>query len=265
MRNQNVIWKFQNLDCPFVATAIHNGNMVSQQAAEMMALSESGRLREEDPFTGQMVDFAQNHIIVRTSRFEVDLNRTRDKAVYLTPEDAWGLKVWKEKPPQRIINHSLQVYDDFYAELQRLFTELKSRVNRFVVFDIHSYNHRRESPDGPAADAELNPEVNVGTGSMERARWASIVEAVLAELRAFDFLGRRLDVRENVKFSGGWFAKWIHQTFPESACALSIEFKKFWMDEWTGLPDQQQLEAIRRALQLAADCAIEELGKSGKS
>ncbi len=265
MKNQNVIWKFQNLDCPFVATAIHNGNMVSRQAVEMMALSQAGRLREEDPFTGQMVDFAKNHIIVQTSRFEVDLNRPRDKALYLTPEDAWGLKVWKERPSQQIIEHSLQAYDGFYAEVQRLFSELKSRVKRFVVFDIHSYHHRRESPDGRPADAALNPEVNVGTGTMERAKWASIVEAVLTDLRVFDFLGRRLDVRENVKFSGGWFANWIHQTFPESACVLCIEFKKFWMDEWTGRPDQQQLEAIRSALQSAADCAIEELSKSGKS
>ncbi len=263
MTNQNVIWNFQNLDYPLAATAIHNGHTVSQQALEMMAISEAGRLREEDPFTDRMVDFAQNHIIVQTSRFEVDINRSRDKAVYLTPEYAWGFKVWKEKPSQQIIEHSLQIYDDFYAETERLFTELKNRVKRFVVFDVHNYNYRREypgGPDGPSADAALNPEVNIGTGSMERGKWAWLVDAISDNLRSFDFLGRRLDVRENIKFRGGWFVNWIHQTFPESACALAIEFKKFWMDEWTGeLTEKVQLEAIRRALQSAAACAIKEL------
>ena len=75
----------------------------------------------------------------------------------------------------------------------------------------------------------------------------------------FDFLGRHLDVRENVKFRGGQFSRWIHQTFPESGCALAIEFKKFFMDEWTGEPDKTQLEAIRQALQSTVPGILETL------
>ena len=40
----------------------------------------------------------KNRIIVNRSRFEVDINRPRDKAVYITPEDAWGLHIWKNIP-----------------------------------------------------------------------------------------------------------------------------------------------------------------------
>ena len=41
-----------------------------------------------------------------------------------------------------------------------------------VVFDLHTYNHRRNGPDGPPADPAGNPQVNIGTGTMNRDRWA---------------------------------------------------------------------------------------------
>jgi hypothetical protein len=33
--------------------------------------------------------------------------------------------------------------------------------------------------------------------------------------------------------------------FPDSGCAIAIEFKKFFMDEWTGKPDREALVAMR--------------------
>ena len=84
---------------------------------------------------------------------------------------------------------------------------------------------------------------------MNRDRWQPIVECFIKELSAFNYLDRQLDVRENIKFRGGQFAKWTHEHFPNSGCVLSIEFKKFFMDEWTGIPEQPQVEAIRQGLQ----------------
>jgi hypothetical protein len=128
-----------------------------------------------------------------------------------------------------------------------------------VVFDLHSYNHRRDGPEAPPADPELNPEVNVGTGTMDRERWGPVVDAFMGSLRAFDYRGRRLDVRENVKFRGGQFSRWIHENFPTAACSLAIEFKKFFMDEWSGEPDPVQLDAIRTALATSVPAVLEVL------
>lgn len=50
---------------------------------------------------------------------------------------------------------------------------------RFVVYDLHSYNHRRDGPDRPAGAPEDNPDVNLGTGSMARDRWAPVGDAFL--------------------------------------------------------------------------------------
>jgi N-formylglutamate amidohydrolase len=261
---QVVIWELHQGDSPLVATAIHNGHALRQDVAKIMALSETERLQEEDPFTGQWAgSIADTYIIGLRSRFEVDLNRPREKAVYLEPEDAWGLQVWKVKPPTDVVKHSLLEYDVFYAEVRSLFTDLERRFGKFIVFDLHTYNHRREGPRGPIADPEQNPEVNVGTGTMDRERWAPIVDRFIADLRAFDFLGRHLDVRENIKFKGGHFSRWAHENFPDSACVLAIEFKKFFMDEWTGKldPAQRQFKAISNALQSTVPGVLEELKK----
>lgn len=244
-----IIWELREGDGPLVAAAIHAGHALRPEVADLMALSAAERLREEDPFTDRWTAAANTRIIGRRSRFEIDLNRPREKAVYIEPQDAWGLHVWREKPPEPIIHRSLQQYDAFYAAMKQLFTALEHRFGRFVVFDLHSYNHRRQGPDGPPDNPEENPEVNIGTGSLNRARWGHLVDRFIADLRAFDYLGNSLDVRENVKFQGGQFSRWTHATFPRSACVLSIEFKKFFMYEWTGQPDQERLDAIRRALE----------------
>ena len=211
-----------------------------------------------------MTTVAQNRLTVFRSRFEVDVNRPREKAFYIRPEDAWGLHLWKQQPPKELIERSLEEYDRFYAEVKRFLTGLERRFGQFVVFDLHSYNHLRDGPDGPPADPALNPEVNVGTGTMDRERWASIVDRFMTDLRTFDFLGRPLDVRENVKFKGGQFSRWIHETFPETGCAMAIEFKKFFMNEWTGELYHEQFDAIKDALQSTVPGVLEALTNSKK-
>lgn len=259
--NQAQIWRLHQGDSPLVATAIHDGHALREEVQPLMALDKAERLREEDPFTGGWTTVADIQVIGLHSRFEVDLNRPRDKAVYLTPDDAWGLTVWKQPPPAEIVQRSLAAYDAFYAEMHRLFTHLTARFGRFVVFDLHSYNHRRQGPAAPPADPATNPAVNLGTGTMDRARWASVVERFMADLRAVDFPGQQLDVRENVKFQGGQLARWTHQTFPDSGCVLAIEFKKFFMDEWTGQADPAQLAVIQQALQTSVPGVLEALEK----
>ena len=199
-------------------------------------------------------------MIAHRTRFEVDLNRPRSQAVYLTPEEAWGLDVWREPPSDDDVRSSLAEYDAFYAALTDLYDELRRRFGRFLVLDLHSYNHRRGGPAEPPAAPEDNPQVNVGTGTMQdRSRWSPLIERFMHDLRAWEFPGGCLDVRENVRFRGGNCARWTHERYPESACVLSVEVKKFFMDEWTGVPDQDLLKAVQGALGAALPGAVEEL------
>lgn len=256
------IWWIEKGSGPLVATAIHDGHEVRPDILDLMNITEADRLREEDPFTGDWTAVAPTRVVGTRSRFEVDLNRPREKAVYRTPADAWGLKVWEDSLPESMSESSIESYDQFYAALESLYTEMTERYGRFVVFDLHTYNHRREGAGGPVADPALNPQVNVGTGTMaDRSLWAPVIDRFISDLAAFPFPGGRLDVRENVKFRGGNHGAWTHATFPGSACVLSIEVKKFFMDEWTGAPDPELLAAVEQALAATVPGISEELEK----
>ncbi|MFT5526861.1 MAG: N-formylglutamate deformylase [Pirellulaceae bacterium] len=254
------IWKLTKGTGPIIATAIHDGHEVRDELIPRMSLNSAERLREEDPHTGEWTAVAPTRIVGTRSRFEVDLNRPREKAVYRKPEDAWGLHVWKDELPDESAARSLAEYDAFYQMLDGLYTEMEQEHGAFVVFDLHTYNHRRDGTDRPAADEAGNPQVNIGTGTqLHRERFGPVVTQFMNDLRSFDFPGGKLDVRENVKFQGGNHAKWAHMRFPESACVIAIEFKKFFMDEWTGTPKFELVSAIGEALKSTTEGVLEAL------
>ena len=251
-------WSFTDSFVPVVATAIHAGHDLRPAVASCTALDDATRLREEDPFTDLLTSVGGSTVVAHRSRFEVDLNRPRDEAVYQTPEDAWGLELWRETLPAEEIERSRDLYDDFYVELGRRLDALAER-GPFVVLDLHSYNHRRDGADQPPAPDATNPEVNVGTGALDRARWSRVVDRFLETLADQKVCGRRLDVRENVRFRGGELSRWVDRRYEGRGCALAIEFKKVFMDEWTGELDERHLEELRGALAAVVPALIEEL------
>lgn len=228
------IWDVHEGNGPIVATAIHHGHALRPEVSSLMALTPLERLHEEDPYTEHWTHIGDAQLVVHQSRFEMDLNRPRDRAVYVTPEDAWGLTIWNESPPRALIERSLEQYDSFYCVLKELLERKLSCYGHFVVLDLHTYNHRRQGPFEPEDDPSMNPEINVGTKHVNRQCWSGLVQRFIADLRNHDFMGRHLDVRENVRFRGGWMSQWVQETFPQEGCVLSIEVKKTFMDEWSG-------------------------------
>ena len=243
------LWTVARGRSPLIGTAIHDGHLVREDLAGLMALTPEERLREEDPFTAMTIEDLANRAVVHRSRFETDLNRPRDGAVYLRPEQAWGLEVWRETPAPDLVEAVLRQHDGYYAMLRQMLTDIAQEHGRFVLLDIHSYNHRRAGAAGaPTAQADA-PDINIGTFSMDRAYWAPVVEAFMACLEAQPFPGRRLDVRENVAFAGkGEQTRFVHAHFPRTGCAIAVEFKKIFMDEWTGEPDFEAIAALRAAI-----------------
>lgn len=252
-------WTVQHGPGPVLATAIHHGHELRPEVAEAMALSDSDRLREEDPFTGDAASAAATHIIVHRSRFEFDLNRPPEGAVYQTPEQCWGLEVWKSGQPEPgIVERSLALHAEYFRMLGALLDSIAERHGRFVLIDVHSYNHRRDGPGGPATPQEQAPDINIGTFSMPREDWAFLLDPLMEAMRGFDFNGRRLDVRENVAFQGkGYQARFVHERYPQVGCAIALEIKKFYMDEWTGVPDRGEVEEMQRFIGFIAKKAEE--------
>jgi hypothetical protein len=85
----------------------------------------------------------------------------------------------------------------------------------------------------------------VGSGSLERERGAPVVDTFMDGMATS--LGADMDVRENVKFRGGNLARWVHERYP-NGCCLAIEFKKTYMDEWSGRVDDDAVRRISSAV-----------------
>lgn len=252
-------WDIDGTGGPIITTAIHAGHDLRPEVAEIAALADEVRTREEDPHTDAWLGFGDTRISVNRSRFEVDLNRPRESAVYIEPADAWGLDVWKTPPSAELVDASLAIYDNFYATLGEICDRAAAEYGKFVVMDIHSYNHRRGGPSAPVDDPEANPELNLGTGTLDESMWRSVADAFVEATSSHPFDGGTLDVRENVRFRGGHMSRWINERYAGNGCALAIEVKKFYMDEWTGEPYEAviatfndvmhaSIEAIRKVL-----------------
>ncbi|MGY0504450.1 N-formylglutamate amidohydrolase [Luteimonas sp. e5] len=257
-------WHLQfNGEDPVIATAIHDGHGLSAASAARMALDDAGRLREEDPHTGQAIRGLPSHVVVRRSRFECDLNRELDAAVYLTPEQSWGLEVWRQPPDAALLQQLHGYHRAFYASMRAQLDELAARHTRFVLLDVHSYNHRRDGPDAAPTPQDDAPDINIGTFSMPRDHWAFLLDPLIEAMRGFDFNGRRLDVRENIAFQGkGALTRFVHEHWPRQGCAIAIEFKKFYMDEWRGEPYPEELAAMRGFIEHVADTCRRLLGEA---
>ena len=259
--HSNALWSIERGVSPIVATAIHDGHSVRKELEGLYALSSDERLREEDPFTEFTTRDVPNRIVFHRSRFEVDINRGRDGAIYLAPEQAWGLKVWKDGLSFDHAKASLKAHDEYYEMLLAFLKSIERWHGRFVVLDVHSYNHRRGGPAAAPTEQAKAPHVNIGTSSIDRARWSHVLDTLMDHFRSYKINGCRLDVRENVAFQGkGEQTRFIHEHFPVSGCAIAVEFKKFFMDEWTGEPDLHVLEKLRSIVASAVPLLEQALG-----
>lgn len=239
------LYQIDNQESPFWAFAVHDGHHVDPALAPYMAISPQDRLREEDPYTAILAELPCNRFVCGTSRFQIDLNRNKGEALYLRPEQSWGIKVWHNELPSHIKNQIYDIYDNLYKEIELQISETISRFGYFVIFDIHSYNALR---DGPTAtlDRSSNPQINIGTAH-NRDKWRALTNSLLDILKKGKD-GQTYDVRENVKFKGGFLSAYLNSKFGDKGCIFSIEFRKDFMNEWTGQVFPQKLQEYKQLL-----------------
>ncbi|QNL49623.1 N-formylglutamate amidohydrolase [Olivibacter sp. SDN3] len=245
---------------PIIAAAIHDGHYIPQQLLDNIKLKEHERMREEDPYTAYVAHLPVNTVVIGNSRFIIDLNRPREKSIYKTPEDAWGLAVWKTPIPLKHEKRLLAYYDLFYKQMKQLIEEVIANHGGFVILDMHSYNHKRATPHTEAPAIE-NPEINVGT-QYNSSKWHPLIQAFIDFLSQTTIKDHEPDVRENIKFKGGAFANWVAEHYGAYGCVLSIEFKKTFMDEWTGRVDIDHINDIQEAIQSSLPLLKKELKKA---
>lgn len=242
----DALYTIKQLSGPLISLALHDGHFIEEEVLNHIALKEHERFREEDPYTAEIGHLPITRVKVYASRFMLDLNRPVQQAIYKIPSDAWGLQVWQQDFPKRLEAGLLDYYYQFYKDIAQLIEEKIEHYGYFMILDIHSYNHRRESPVH-SADKDSNPELNLGT-FYNRPKWDKVIDSFSGYLSACKVRGDFMDVRKNVVFKGGGFTQWVNQHYGEQGCVISLEFKKTFMDEWTGRADLQHIRDLNRAL-----------------
>ena len=150
---------------PYVCGAVHDGHQFRRELWDNCYHSEYDRWYEEDPCTKEFVRTLPIVIAGCDSRFEYDLNRDPDNAIF---EDAWGKKLWKEPLSKAMHAKSLVKHTTFYEVVHALIAKLEEKFGTIVVYDIHSYNWKRW-------DREV-PVINLGTSNIDNDRFGASVE-----------------------------------------------------------------------------------------
>lgn len=223
---------------PYVCAAVHDGHQFRKELWENCLNTEYERWYEEDPCTKQMV---QSHPIVIAgcdSRFEYDLNRAPDIAVFDT---AWGKQLWKNPLPEALKQKSLAKHGRFYEVVHALVRKLEAMHPKVIVFDMHSYNWKRW-------DREV-PVWNLGTSNIDNARFGGIVKDWESKLGGIALPNEiKTTTGINDTFQGnGHFLKYITHNF-SNTLVLATEISKIYCDELTGVIFPEVVQAVEKQL-----------------
>jgi uncharacterized protein (TIGR02421 family) len=225
---------------PFCCTSVHSGGKLRPELQRKIAINDYQRWYEEDPFTDDFIKSMPITIIGLDSRYEYDLNRAPNECIYT---EAWGKMVWKRKLSATEIKTSKQKHANYYAVLHALITKLEQKFGACVVYDIHSYNHKRWEREVPL--------FNVGTERIDNVRFAGIVDNWADELAKVALTGIENTIALNDVFRGlGYNLEYITQNF-KSTLVLATEIKKVYCDELTGDIYPKIIKELQQQLKIA--------------
>ncbi|MFC4269231.1 N-formylglutamate amidohydrolase [Polaribacter marinivivus] len=224
----------------YACGAVHNGHQFRQELWDNCLHTEYERWFEEDPETKEMV---KSHPIVIAgcdSRFEYDLNRAPETAIY---EDAWGKKLWKQPLPIEMHEKSLQKHANFYKVVHALISKLEEKFGVCIVYDMHSYNWKRWTREVPTW--------NLGTSNVDNQRFGEEIESWRAILEKTPLPnGIKSTSKINDTFQGnGYFLKYITQNF-NNTLVLATEIAKVYCDELKQIMYPEVVTAVEKYLKL---------------
>lgn len=225
----------------YVCGAVHDGHQFRKELWDNCLHTEYERWFEEDPKTKEMV---KSHPIVIAgcdSRFEYDLNRHPNTAIY---DDAWGKQLWKSPLPENQKTKSLQKHANFYKVVHALIKKIEEKFGVCVVYDMHSYNWKRWTREVPTW--------NLGTSNIDSHRFKNDIETWRAVLEKTPFpSGIKSTSLINDTFQGnGYFLKYITQNF-NNTLVLATEIAKIYCDELAQIMYPEVVSVVEKHLRIA--------------
>lgn len=225
---------------PYVCTAIHDGGNFRDELKLKTLLSDYERWYEEDPFTAEFISSMPIVLAGQDSRFEYDLNRGPDSAIYDT---AWGKKVWKKNLTRQEKKRSLQKHTNYYRVTYALIKKLEELFDSCVVYDMHSYNYKRW-------DREV-PVFNIGTENVDNERFGNSIKHWKKELSGIKVPNIKSTAAINDVFMGrGYNLAFITQNF-NNTLVLATEVKKIYCDEESAEPYPVVIRALQEEFKKA--------------
>lgn len=236
-----------DFSCPYLVTAIHAGHGMREELLPRVGLDEEDRRFEEDTATDEIIKGIGSTIWALDSRAEYDLNRPETTALPLTPEQFWGLQVYRTPPSEDMNRRSLAKYAAFYSFVGSCLKVLLEKHGTCVVYDIHSYNISRQKQKGFADP----PVFNLGTALLDKKKWGVAIDAWLDALGGILIPGLQVSVAENLVFQGkAELCRRITQ-WNDDILILPTEISKIYMDEHTGRLFADVIKALNGGLQTA--------------
>ena len=223
---------------PYTCAAIHDGHQFRKELWSNCLHTEYDRWYEEDPETKNMVKTLPIVIAGCDSRFEYDLNRPPEEAVF---ETAWGKQLWREPLSENVKNKSLKKHTNFYLVVDALINKLETKFGFSAVYDMHSYNWRRW-------DREV-PTWNLGTSNVDNHRFGIVIEDWRQSLSQIKFPNNIKSISKiNDTFMGnGYFLKFITKNFGNTL-VLATEIAKGYCHEYEQYIYPEVVKAVENEL-----------------
>ncbi|AUP81405.1 N-formylglutamate amidohydrolase [Flavivirga eckloniae] len=223
---------------PYACAAIHDGHQFRKELWKNCTHSAYERWYEEDPETKNMI---KSHPIVISgcdSRFEYDLNRPPEEAIF---ETAWGKQLWEEPLTQCTKDKSLRKHTNFYKVVHTLVSKLEKMFGFCTVYDMHSYNWKRWNREVPTW--------NLGTSNVDSDRFGAVIEEWRLSLSEMVLPN---DIKSTSKindtFQGnGYFLKYITKNF-KNTLVLATEIAKIYCGELEGVIYPEVVKTVEKEL-----------------
>jgi len=205
----------------YVCAAVHDGHQFRKELWDNCLHSAYESWYEDDPATKEMISTQPIVIAGLDSRFEYDLNREPEIAIY---DDAWGKQLWKEPLTSEMKEKSMAKHHTFYQVVDTLIQKLESMHKVCIVYDMHSFNWKRWSREVPTW--------NLGTKNIDQERFEDTIEAwrmSLSEIKLPNSIKSKAAINDTF-YGNGYFLKYITSSF-KNTLVLATEIAKIYCDE----------------------------------
>ncbi len=239
----------------YAGVAMHAGNRVRSSLDHVMSATEQERFREEDPYTERFMKELPIQIIARDSRFEYDLNREANRAIYGHDRKMWGIQVWKKELNEEERNLSMAKHREFHDFMDTVVEYLLRQGKYAVLFDMHSFCYQRKEIIPWSQDP--GPEINIGSKAVNRVVFGRVIEDFKQSLSGLSIDGYPIRIAENEVFGGGYLARRLSKTYSGRLLVLAMEYKKIFMDEVTGEVYDEKLEVLIEHFKRAVEVLVQ--------